>query len=98
MVSALSSLWFFVALALGIGITLLIVWSRSKNIVTKWYDWVIGTVGLLLMLVAVQHLAGSLVIEKYVKAGWLGFALFAVPALILMVITWQFIWRRNSSS
>ena len=92
--NALSPLWFFVALALGIGLTLLVMWIRNNKVAVRWYDYLMGIIGLLLMLLAIQHLAGSLVIEKYVTAGWMGALIFGVPAIILMLIPYFLVIRR----
>ena len=63
MVNALSPIWFSVALALGIGLTFLFIWIRNNNISMKWYDWIIGIFGLLFLLLSIQHLAGTIIIE-----------------------------------
>jgi len=97
MVSALSPVWFFVALALGVGLTLLVMWIRNNKIVVRWYDYLMGIAGLLLLLLAIQHLAGSLVIEKYTTAGWLGALIFGLPAIILMLVPYFLVTRRSKS-
>jgi len=63
--------------------------------VVRWYDYLIGVVGLLLLLLAIQHLAGSIVIEKYTTAGWLGALMFGVPAIILLLIPYFLATRRS---
>ena len=93
--SVLSPLWFFVALALGIGLTLLVMWIRNKKVVVKWYDYLMGIIGLLLLLLAIQHLAGTLVIEKYTTAAWLGAIIFGLPAIILLLVPYFMATRRS---
>ena len=87
-------LWFVFALALGAVLTGLVIWLRHKGISVKWHEWLIGMVGLLLLLAAGQHYFASLA-EGYSTAGLLGGLSFAIPALILMAVTWQLIIRRQ---
>ena len=44
---------------LGGAISALVLWMRSKEIVAKWYEWLIGAAGLGLLVFAVQHYFGS---------------------------------------
>lgn len=87
-------LWFVFALALGAVLTGLVLWLRNKGISVKWYEWLIGTIGLLLLLAAGQHYFASLA-ERYSTAGVMGGLAFAIPALILLAVTWQLIVRRQ---
>lgn len=88
---------FIIALLLGVGLTALVLWIRSRGIAVRWYEWLIGAVGLLLVIAAVQHYFGSLA-ERYDTAGMLGLLVFGVPALILLVAAWMLIARHNRVS
>ena len=87
-------MWFFIALILGAAILGLVFWLRNRNMKVAWYDWLIGAVGLLLLLAAVQHYAGSLA-ELYPTAGWMGALVFGIPGLILLAVSWQLVARRQ---
>ena len=43
-------MWFVIALVLGGLVGALVLWTRSKDIKLAWYEWLIGIVGLLLLL------------------------------------------------
>jgi hypothetical protein len=90
-------MWFIVAIIIGVGLTVLFMWMRNRNISVRWYDWLIGALGLLLLFAAIQHYAGSLA-EAYTKAGWMGLLILGIPALILLVLAWQLIARRARAS
>ncbi len=88
---------FIIALALGAGILALVLWIRNQNTMIIWYEWLLGVVGLLLLLAAIQHYAGSLT-EKYTTAGWMGALAFGIPGLILLAVVWQLISRRQRAA
>lgn len=90
-------MWFIIALVLGAGLGALMLWLRSRDIEVAWYAWLMGIIGLLLILLAIQHYAGSLA-EMYPQAGWLGALITGVPGLILLAMAWQLIVRRQRSA
>lgn len=73
------------------------VWSRSKEIAVKWYEWLIGAIGLFLLLFALQNLVGTLS-ELYTQPAWMMLIAIGLPALILLTIAWQLVWRRNRAA
>ncbi|AHB14173.1 hypothetical protein [Dehalococcoides mccartyi] len=78
---------------IAVGLYALTGWLRSHNIKVNWYEWLIGIIGVVLLLVAVQHYFGASV-ELFSFAAWMGLAIIGVPALILLVIAWQLVARR----
>jgi hypothetical protein len=88
-------LWAIVFFALGAGLIALIYWLRNNNISLKWYDWILGIVGIALVLAAIEHFAGSAQ-EGYSTAGWMGALFFGLPGLILLAVAWQLAIRRAS--
>ncbi|KSV17252.1 dehalogenase [Dehalococcoides mccartyi] len=78
---------------IAVGLYALTGWLRSHNIKVTWYEWLIGMIGLILLLVAVQHYFGASA-ELFSFAAWMGLAIIGVPALILLVIAWQLVARR----
>ena len=87
-------MWFVIGVVVAAGVTVLVLWLRNRNIAVTWYDWLIGAIGLLLVLAAIQHYTGALA-EGFPTAGWLGLLVFGIPALILLVVAWQLIARRQ---
>lgn len=87
----------FMSFVLGIAVGALILWMFKGKIMLKWYEWLMGIVGFVLMVIAVQHFFGSMD-ELYPTAGWLGLAIFGIPALVLLVLTWQMAARHQSAS
>ena len=43
-------MWFIIALVVGIALMALVCWLRSRDIRIRWYKWLIGLVGLALLL------------------------------------------------
>jgi uncharacterized membrane protein len=81
-------------LQLPAGLVALIVWLRSSSVQVKWYEWLIGIVGLLLLVFTIQNLSGSLA-EYNSTAAWLFLPVTGFPALILLAVAWQLIARRQ---
>lgn len=89
-------MWLVGALILGFALTALIFWMRSKGIKMSWYEWLIGIVGLLLVLFAFQNFVE--VRAEFNNAAANNFLLFVgLPGLILMVVAWQLTARRQRS-
>jgi len=88
-----TAMWIIIFFALGIGLTLLFVWLRSRQITVNWWEWLLGALGLLALLMAIQNFVTSFA-ELESDAAWLMLATFGVPALILLGIPASRIWRR----
>ncbi len=82
---------------IAFGLYALAGWLRSHSIKVLWYDWLIGIVGVVLLLIAVQHYFGASA-ELFSFAAWMGLAIVGVPALILLVVAWQLVARRAKQS
>ncbi len=87
-------MWFAIAFVLGAGLAALIVWLRSSSVEVKWYEWLIGIIGLLLLIFTIQNFAGSFA-EFNRTAAWLFLPITGLPALILLAVSWQLIARRQ---
>lgn len=87
-------MWFIIGLILGVALLALVVWLRSRKIVVKWYEWLIGALGIGLLLFAIQNFVGSL--AEYEKiAAWTFLWVFSLPAIILLAVAWFMPWRRH---
>ncbi len=90
-------MWFILALVLGAVLLALVLWLRGRDIKVTWYEWLIGAVGLVLLLFSIQNLVASFA-EAEEGAAWMFLLVFGLPALILMAIAWQLIARRQRSA
>jgi hypothetical protein len=86
-------LWLILGLIVGAGILAVALWSNNRGVSIKWYDWVIGVIGLLLLLFTIQNYFGSNA-ELEPTAANLFLLVTGLPSLILLVIAWQLIARR----
>ena len=91
-------MWFIIALVIGVALTALIFWLRNRNIEVKWYEWLIGVIGLILLLFAIQNSVTSALIEWEQTAAWMFVLLTGVPAVILLALAWILARRRHSAA
>jgi hypothetical protein len=87
-------MWFIFGLIVGAGILTLVLWLRNRNIGMKWYEWLIGVIGLGLLLLMIQNIIGS-VREMETLAAWQFLWIIGLPALILLSLAWWLPWRRH---
>ena len=90
-------MWLIIGLIAGAAVLGLVVWMRSRNIAIKWYEGLIGALGLVLLLFTIQNFVGSLA-ELESTAANMFLLVTGLPALILLAVTWQLIARRQRSS
>ena len=90
-------MWFAIAFVLGAGLVALIVWLRSSSVEVKWYEWLIGIIGLLLLIFTIQNFTGSFA-EFNSAAAWLFLPITGLPAIILLAVAWQLIARRQRAA
>ena len=90
-------LWLILGLIVGAAILALALWSNNRGVSIKWYDWVIGLVGLMLLLFTIQNFFGSNA-ELEPTAANLFLLVTGLPAIILLVVAWQLIARRARAS
>jgi hypothetical protein len=88
---------FIVGIIVGIAVLAVLAWLRSKNIALKWYEWLIGILGLLALAFTVQNFFASF-IELEPDAAWMFLLLTGLPAIILLVVAWRLIARRTDSA
>ncbi|OBW62540.1 MAG: dehalogenase [Dehalococcoides mccartyi] len=86
-------MWFIIGIVLGALLLGLIMYLRSKSISLTWYEWVIGLMGLLLLLFTLQSFRGSFAeLEPY--AAYIFLLVTGLPSIILLAIAWQLSVRR----
>ena len=87
-------MWFVISFLLGVGLLAFVWWLRSRDIKLTWYEWLIGILGLVVLLFGLQNLVGSFA-ENEPEAAWV-FLYTLVPAgLIIIAIALQLVVRRQ---
>ena len=90
-------MWFIVALVLGVCLAWLVMFIRCRNIKVTWYEWLIGIIGLILLLFTIQN-AVTATTELEPTASWMFLLVLGLPALILLVVSWQLVARHNRAT
>ena len=91
----MTATWLFliVGLIIGAGLLWLVPWLRNRDIALKWHEWLIGIVGFLLLLFAIQNFFETAA-EGESSAG-MYLLVMGLPALILLAVTWLLVARRQ---
>ena len=90
-------MWFTVAFFVGAGLVALVLWFRNRNIKVTWYEWLIGALGLLLLLFAIQNFVSAFA-ELEPQASWKLLLVLGLPALILLGVAGSLVWRRQRAT
>jgi uncharacterized membrane protein len=85
---------FFIGMLIAAIVAAIVIWVIKKGIKVTWYEWLLGAMSIILTLMTVQHYTGSLA-EDQVTAAQLGSLIFGGIALVLYIVTIQFVWRHN---
>jgi hypothetical protein len=86
-------MWLIIGLILGVSFLGLVMGLRTRKISLSWYEWVIGVLGLGLLLFTIQNYFGSLA-EVEPKAANMFLLVTGLPSLILLALVWQLVIRR----
>jgi uncharacterized membrane protein YeaQ/YmgE (transglycosylase-associated protein family) len=78
-------MWFVIALILGGLVGALALWMRSKDMKMAWYTWLIGIVGLFLLLFTIQNYVGS-VNEFENSAASMFLVVMGIPSVVLLAV------------
>jgi hypothetical protein len=87
-------MWFIFGLVLGVGVVVMAMWLRDQHIMVRWYEYLIGGVGLVLLIWTIHDFFASLA-EHNEIAAWTFLWLLGVPGLILLVVSFLLPWRRH---
>ena len=88
---------FFVGAIFAVAATALVFWVIKQGISVRWWEWLIGAIGLALLIFTVQNFLGSFV-ENEPKAAWMFWLILGLPSLIIMAIpTVLVIMRRKNA-
>ncbi len=87
-------LWFVIGGVSAAGLLALVLWLRKRNISVRWYEWLIGAIGLFLLFYTIQNFVGSFA-EMELTAALMMLVVFGLPSLILLALAWQLPSRRH---
>ena len=79
-------MWLVIGLIVGAGLLWLVGWMKSKNMAFKWYEWLLGVIGLAMLLFTIQNFFGSQA-ELEPKAASMFLLVTGLPAVIFLVLT-----------
>jgi len=88
-------MWLVIGLIVGAALLWLVSFMKSKDMAFKWYEWVIGIIGLALLLFTIQNFFGSQA-ELEPKAASMFLLVTGLPAVILLVVTGVLATRHKS--
>ena len=88
-------MWLVIGLILGAFLIWLFSFLKDKGITMKWYEWVIGLIGIFLLLFTIQNYFGSQA-ELEPTAASMFLLVTGLPAVILLVVTWQLVVRHKA--
>ena len=87
-------MWFIIALVVGVALGALVYWLRCRGIRVRWYKWLIGLVGLALLLFTIQNFVTAFA-ELEPTAAWMLLLVLGLPAIILLVLAVWLAWRQH---
>ena len=90
-------MWLVAGLIVGALVVWLVYFMKSKNMAFTWYEWVIGVIGLALLLFTIQNFFGSQA-ELESKAASMFLLVTGLPAVILLVITGVLATRHKTTA
>lgn len=90
-------MWFVIAIVVCVLIGALVLWLKSTDIKVKWYEWLIGVIGVLLLLFSIQNFFGSQA-EFESSAANLFLLVTGLPALILLVVAGMLVARHQRTA
>lgn len=90
-------MWLFLGLALGAVLLVLVVWLRSRKIAVAWYEWLLGGLGLALVLFALQNYMASVAALEPTAPGMF-LLVFGLPGIVLLLLAIFLAWWRHARS
>ena len=85
---------FWIGLIVGAGAGVFAMWLVQKKFGIRWYEWLMGGLATILLILAVQHFIFSFN-EFEPTAAWGGLLLYGGLSIILAAVAFQFVWRRS---
>ncbi|AII60050.1 MAG: dehalogenase [Dehalococcoides mccartyi] len=86
-------MWLIISFVLGALLLGLVMWLRARHVSLTWYEWVLGIIGLALLLSTILFATDALG-ETEPKAATMFLLVLGIPAVILLALSWQLTVRR----
>ena len=86
-------MWIIVGIIIGAIFAALIWFLNKNNFSIKWYEWLMGGIGLLLLLWTIQNFVGSFA-EWEPRAAWAFLLVVGLPSLVLLAIPCSLAYMR----
>jgi len=86
---------FIYGMITGAALLGLMFWLQSNKIIVKWYEWLLGALGFVMLIWTINDYFGSIAEHNETAAGvflWL----LGAPAIILLGLAIFLPWWRNS--
>lgn len=87
-------MWLIIGIIIGTGLLALAFWLHNQKVKVKWYEWLIGCLGLLLLLFTIQNFTASFA-EHEPHAAWTFLWLFGIPAVLMLALACLLPWLRR---
>ena len=84
---------FVIGLVVGAAILWLVLWLHWKDVVIRWYEWLLAGLGFVLLVWAINDFFGSMATYNE-TAGRLFLLILGLPAVILLGLSVFFPLRR----
>ena len=94
-------MWFAAGLIVGAALVVLFLQLKRINVTVKWYEWLIGVAGMLVMVYSLQNVFAASASESGTGAPGVFFLLFALPGIFLILVsigipsTRFFLWKNR---
>lgn len=90
-------MWLLLGIALGSGLLLLVLWLKSRGVSIKWYEYLLGFLGLALLIFTWQNYQASIA-EYEPNAPVMFLLVFGIPGLVLLLLATFLVWFRQFRS
>ena len=88
---------FFVGAIFAVVVTALVFLVIKQGISVRWWEWLIGAVGIALLIFTVQNFLGSFT-ENEPKAAWMFWLVLGLPSLIILAIPTVLVLMRKRNA
>ena len=88
---------FIIGLVIGAAVVGLVLWLKHKGIAVRWYEWVLGALGFLMLYWTVHDFFGAMA-EYNEAAARIFLWLLGTPGIILIAVPAFLVWWRTYRS
>jgi len=86
-------MWVVIGLVVAIVFLVMALWLRTREIALTWYEWLLGALGLVLLLFSLQNFFASAAELEPIAPGMF-LLVFGLPALVLLAVAFFLpLWR-----